>query len=245
MKAKVTIAYDGSRFFGSQPLNKNGKTVLPTALSVFEDALKGVGIFSAVAQAGRTDRFVHARGQVFGFSLPDFWTNAEPLKAELDKKLYPSILIRKIEIVGDDFHPRFSAKSRVYRYLITANRPSIFTARYIAYAPDFDLIKAKEAIAQFIGAKDFYHFSKRGSDEKTTIRSIRAANVRKFGAIYIATFEGDSFLRSQVRLMMAAVLKIAAGKAELTDISDQFAGKSARFRNPAPAEGLYLAEIRY
>jgi tRNA pseudouridine38-40 synthase len=245
MKAKVTIAYDGSLFFGSQTLRKNGDITLPTTLSVFEAALKSIGINSAVSQAGRTDRFVHATGQVVGFALPDLWLDATRLKNELDKKLYPNILIRKVEIVSDDFHPRFGAKSRVYRYLISPDRPSIFFTRYITYAPRFDLQKAQEAIKEFIGVKDFYHFSKRGSDEKTTIRTVYSAYIYKRQNIYIARVEGDGFLRSQVRMMMAAVLKIATDKAALSDIGDQFAGKIARFRSPAPAAGLYLAKITY
>ncbi|MDR2151611.1 MAG: tRNA pseudouridine(38-40) synthase TruA [Helicobacteraceae bacterium] len=245
MKAKVTIAYDGSLFFGSQYLRKNGESTLPTVLCAFGEALKSIGIISRISHAGRTDRFVHATGQVLAFIIPDFWRDDKRLKTELDKKLYPKILVRKVEIVSDDFDPRYSAKSRVYRYLIAQNRPSIFFERFITHAPRFDLPKAREAIKCFIGTKDFYHFSKRGSDEKTTIRAIYFADIRKFRGIYIAVFEGDAFLRSQVRMMMSAVIKIATNKAEINDISAQFEGRSTRFREPAPPNGLYLAKIRY
>ncbi|MDR1911832.1 MAG: tRNA pseudouridine(38-40) synthase TruA [Helicobacteraceae bacterium] len=245
MKAKVTIAYDGSLFFGSQILREEGDATLPTVLSVFEEALKSIGVFSNVSHAGRTDRFVHSTGQVIGFEIPDFWRDAERLKNELDKKLYPKIHIKKVEIVGDDFHPRFSAKSRVYRYLISTERPPIFSARFITYAPRFDLLRAKEAIAKFVGTHNFYSFSKRGSGEKTTIRTIYSAKIYKHKNLFIARFEGDAFLRSQVRLMTAAILKIAAHKADIKDIDDQFARLHTKFREPAPANGLYLAKIKY
>ncbi|MDR0665328.1 MAG: tRNA pseudouridine(38-40) synthase TruA [Helicobacteraceae bacterium] len=245
MKAKVTIAYDGSLFFGSQYLRKNGDLALPTVLSVFEEALRSIGVFSAIAHAGRTDRYVHALGQVLGFSIPDFWSNADRLKTELNKKLYPKILVRKVEIVSDDFHPRFSAKSRVYRYVISTTRPSIILSRFVTYSPDFDYRRAKMVINEFIGSRDFYYFSKRGGGEKTTIRTIHNIAIRRYKRLIIISFEGDGFLRSQIRMIMAAVLKISSGKAEIEDIAKQFAGKSTRFREPAPAEGLYLAKVRY
>jgi tRNA pseudouridine38-40 synthase len=245
MWAKVTVAYDGFNFYGSQHLRKQNKTIFPTVLSVFEDALCSMGIFSKTYCAGRTDRFVHASGQVIGFLLPNFWHSKDRLQNELDKKLYPLILIRRVEIASDDFHPRFSAKSRVYRYLITAEKPSAFTARFITYAPFFDLRKAKEAIGLFEGTHDFYHFSKRGSEEKTTVRSIYKTALYSYKKVYIAHFKGNAFLRSQVRMMMGAILKVASNKAALEDISDQLSGEKTPFRSPAPPNGLYLCKVNY
>ena len=245
MRAKVVIAYDGSRFYGSQHLRENGKSTLPTVLSVFEEALRSMGIFSPAFCAGRTDRFVHATGQVIGFELPEFWLSTDRLKYELDKKLYPLILIKKVDIVNSDFHPRFSAKKRIYHYMITTSRPSIFQTRFITHCPQFDLALAREAIAQFRGTHDFYHFSKRGSDEKTTIRTIFNADIYTHKKIYIARFAGDAFLRSQIRMMMSAVISIAAKKAAVSDIKMQLSGEKIRFRNPANASGLYLSKVIY
>ncbi|MDR0746998.1 MAG: tRNA pseudouridine(38-40) synthase TruA [Helicobacteraceae bacterium] len=245
MWAKVTVAYDGSNFYGSQHLRRHNETIFPTVLSVFEGALRSMGIFSKAYCAGRTDRFVHANGQVIGFLLPDFWCGKDRLKNELDKKLYPLILIKKVEIMGDDFHPRFSARSRVYRYLITTERPPVFTARLITYAPFFDARKAKEAIELFEGTHDFYHFSKRGSDEKTTVRSIYKTALYAYKNIHIARFEGNGFLRSQVRMMMGAVLKVASNGAASKDINDQLNGEKVLFRSPAPPNGLYLCRVNY
>ncbi|MGE4295960.1 MAG: tRNA pseudouridine(38-40) synthase TruA [Campylobacterales bacterium] len=245
MQAKVTIAYDGSHFYGSQLLREKGDTTLPTVLSVFEEALKSMGIASAVSAAGRTDRFVHATGQVVGFEVPPFWQNADRLKSELDKKLWPQILIRRLELVDDGFHPRFCAQSRAYRYLITTDRPSVFATRYVTFAPVFDADRAALAIKAFEGQRDFYHFSKRGSDEKTTVRTLRKTALYRHKNLFVARFEGDAFLRSQIRLMMAAVLRVAARQAEVDDIAWQFSGERIRFRTPAPAAGLYLAQVRY
>ncbi|MDR2904804.1 MAG: tRNA pseudouridine(38-40) synthase TruA [Helicobacteraceae bacterium] len=245
MKAKVTIAYDGALFYGSQLLRESGANSLPSVLSVFEDALKSMGIFAKTEQAGRTDRYVHATGQVFAFKLPEFWRDLALLKAELIKKLYPKIHIRKVEIVRDDFHPRFRAKSRIYRYVISRDPPFIFQANFAAFAPEFDLDRARRAIQKFVGKKDFYNFSKRGGDEKTTIREIYSAKIYEYKNLFVIRFEGDAFLRSQVRLMCAAIIKIAGGKAETADIDAQFSGEKCRFRTPAPPQGLYLARVKY
>lgn len=245
MQAKVTIAYDGSHFYGSQLLREGGGTTLPTVLSVFEEALKSIGIHARVGAAGRTDRFVHATGQVIGFEVPPFWQDAKRLKEELDKKVWPQILIKRLELLDDGFHPRFRALSRTYRYLITTDRPSVFATRYVAYAPVFDADRAALAIKTFEGQHDFFHFSKRGSDEKTTVRTLRQTALYRHKGLYVARFEGDAFLRSQIRMMMAAVLRVAAGQAETADITRQMRGEQIRFRTPAPAGGLYLAQVKY
>ncbi|GHS86621.1 tRNA pseudouridine synthase A [Campylobacterota bacterium] len=245
MKAKVTAAYDGGYFYGSQHLRSGGEETLPTVLSVFECALRSMGIDSAAIHAGRTDRFVHATGQVISFTPPPFWTDADRLKAELVKKLYPKIHIKEVRIVDDDFHPRYSAKSRIYRYIISCDRPTIYNERFVTFVPEFDIELARKAIAKFVGEKDFFHFSKRGSGELSTIRTIYSAAIYAHKNLYIARFEGDAFLRSQIRLMMSAVIKIARGNAAIGDIDAQFQGKIRRFRTPAPPNGLYLARVKY
>ena len=245
MQAKITIAYDGTHFFGSQPLRHRGHNTHPTVLSVIEEALKGIGIDGPVSAAGRTDRFVHATGQVIGFELPPFWQDANKLKAELNRKLWPLISIRRVELAGDDFHPRFSAKRRAYRYLIAPDRPTVFQTRFLTYAPVFDPCRAQEAIKAFEGTRDFFYFSKRGSDEKATVRTLFQTRLYSYRGLYIAYFEGDSFLRSQIRMMMTGVLRAAAGQAEVSDIAAQLEGRQIRFRVPAPAQGLYLAKVGY
>ena len=109
MNLKFEIAYDGSTFFGSQKqANKN--TVEDELLKAF----KNINIDTKIVLSGRTDRDVHATGQVFNSFIPDYWEDLEKLKEILNNKLSKAVKIKKISKVNDNFHARFSAKKRVY-----------------------------------------------------------------------------------------------------------------------------------
>ncbi len=244
MWAKVTLAYDGSRFFGSQSLTD--PRFQPTVLGKLEEVLNCIGIKERVQAAGRTDRGVHATAQVVSFALPPHWQgSALRLQEELTRQLWPLMDIRRVELFATPFHARYDARSRVYRYLISPTKPSSFQAPYMAWAPDFDPEAAREAARLFIGRHDFIHFSKRGSDENNTVRHLKSATLYRHRSLHIVRFEANAFLRSQVRLMIAAILTVAAGKAQPHEILRQLHGDRVRFRIPAPAGGLYLCGVRY
>jgi tRNA pseudouridine38-40 synthase len=246
MWAKLTIAYDGSRFFGSQPLRKKGALTRPTVLGRLNEALKAVGIDDHAVAAGRTDRGVHATAQVVSLQLPPHWQNRpDELPATLTRMLDPAIAIRRAAFFEHPFHARYDATSRLYRYLITPARPNPFEQAYMTHAPQFDFARAQEAIAHFKGTHDFIHFAKRGSGIQSTVRHIHDARIYRHRGLYVARFEANGFLRSQVRLMMTAILSVAARKAPPEAINDQLLGKGTRFRIPAPASGLYLAGVWY
>ena len=244
MWAKVTLAYDGSRFFGSQSLADH--RFQPTVLGKLEEVLGCIGIACRVQAAGRTDRGVHATAQVVSFELPTHWQDSpQRLQEELQRQLWPLMDIRQVAFFSTPFHARFDARGRVYRYLISPAKPTTFQSAYMTWAPDFDPLRAQEAIGLFEGRHDFVHFSKRGSDEKSTVRHLKSARLYRHGPLYIARFEANAFLRSQVRLMISAVLSVAAHKAEPKAIIRQLNADAIRFRIPAAAGGLYLAKVRY
>lgn len=245
MVAKLTISYDGSDFYGSQYLYKNGSPTHETVLNKIESVLVGMGIDSKISAAGRTDRGVHALAQVVSFEVPIFWQDSARLKKELVKKLIGSIDIKKVEILGDDFNARFSAKSRSYRYLISTKKISIFTKKYITFVERFDLVVAKEAIKIFEGTHDFFAFSKRGSDEKSTIRTIYKTSIYQHNDLIVLNFEANSFLRSQIRMMVGAIIEVANNQATLEDIKQQLIRQKTIFKNPANAGGLYLSKVKY
>ncbi len=126
MNLKVVIAYDGSLFQGSQK-QPNGLTIENKLLKAF----KRINIDTSIVLSGRTDKEVHATGQVFNCIVPDFWTDFSKLKEVLNRNLPSSIKINKISKVSDSFHSRFHAKKRVYRYVVTTKPTNPFNDKFI------------------------------------------------------------------------------------------------------------------
>ena len=124
MKIRLTYAYNGTNFSGSQT-QPNGKSVEDT----LNLALARHGIFERVISSGRTDRGVHALGQISTTHCGDFW-DLQNLKKRLNFHLRPHIFIKKIECVSEDFQPRFDAKFRVYAYVLNHANFSPFMADF-------------------------------------------------------------------------------------------------------------------
>jgi tRNA pseudouridine38-40 synthase len=245
MKLKAVIAYDGSKFFGFQRQTEEGNERHVTVESRFEEALQSLGINEKILGSGRTDRGVHATGQVISCNVPDYWKDLEKLRKQLTLKLFPTITIKSLIEIGDTFHPRFDAKSRTYRYVVANTDPNPFLADYVMFKKDIDLTRANEAMKCFIGKHDFEFFRKTGSDENSTTREIFKAFSYKHRDLTIFVFEGDGFLRSQIRLLMAGVIEYLDEKVTLEDIKNQLGKKEKKVTKPITHTGLYLAKIKY
>lgn len=240
MNLKFTLAYDGSLFQGSQK-QPNGLTIEDKLLFAF----KKINIKTNIVLSGRTDKEVHATGQVFNCFVPDYWEDFFKLKEVLNKNLPSSIKISKISKVDDNFHSRFHAKKRVYRYLITIKPTTPFNDKFITYVKSVDEEVLKKAIKEFIGVYDFKYFHKTGSDKELTTREIFDTSFYKYKDIYVFRFEANSYLRSQIRLMVGFLLAINDKKFTIEDLKKQLNLEKNIFKTPAKANGLYLAKIKY
>ena len=240
MNLKFTVAYDGSSYQGSQK-QPNGMTVEDKLLKAF----KKINIETNIVLSGRTDKEVHATGQVFNCIVPDFWEDFFKLKELLNKNLPNSIKILHIIKVKDEFHSRFHAKKRVYRYLITSKQTNPFNAKFITYVKHIDEELLKKAIKEFIGVFDFKYFHKTGSDKDITVREIFDTSFYKYKDVYVFRFEANSYLRSQIRLMVGFLLAINEKKLTITDLKQQLNLQNHIFKTPILANGLYLAQIKY
>ena len=240
MNLKFTLAYDGSLFQGSQK-QPNGLTVEDKLLKAF----RKINIETNIVLSGRTDKEVHATGQVFNCMVPDFWSDFFKLKEVLNKNLPTSIKISKISKVDDNFHSRFHAKKRVYRYLITSKPTTPFNDKFITYVKDIDKELLQEAIKEFIGVHDFKYFHKTGSDKELTKREVFNAEFYKYKDIYVFKFTANSYLRSQIRLMVGFLLAINNKKQTIENLKNQLNLEKHIFKTPVIANGLYLAKIKY
>ena len=240
MNLKFVLAYDGSLFQGSQK-QPNGKTIENKLLNAF----KRININTKILLSGRTDKEVHATGQVFNCIVPEFWNDLLKLKTVLNRNLPNAIKIRNISIVEDDFHSRFHARKRVYRYILTTKEINPFNQKYITHVPSVNEDLIKRAIKIFEGVHDFEYFHKQGSDKDVTIREIYNTYFYKHKDIYVFKFVANSYLRSQIRLMVGFLLRISEGKLSIDDLKEQLNMKKELFKIPASANGLYLAKVIY
>ena len=240
MRVKAVIAYDGGYFKGFQKQKSTNNTIT----THIEKALVSLGIHDPIKGSGRTDAGVHATGQVIDFNLPDFWRDLEKLKNALNQKLN-YISFKHISWVSDDFHSRFSAKKRVYRYVFKTQTPSIFEQNHVAYYPIFDVNLLNQALKVFQGEHDFSNFIKTGSITHTNIRHIFKAYYKTFNKHHIIYFEANGFLRSQVRMMVEAAMQVALKQLTLNQLTEQLKLKKRHITKLSPPEGLYLARIIY
>ena len=241
-KIKVVLAYDGSGFDGFQIQKGRVDTV---AKRLYE-AFKSVGVFEKFNSSGRTDKGVHASFQVIDITIPEFWVEKlEHLKKELNRKLKPSVMIRDISLVSEDFHSRYSAKRRVYRYVVSFDKFSPFTSKYVTFVDKLDEKKIKDAIKLFEGRHDFEYFKKSGGDTKNFVREIYKARYYRYKNLGVFYFEANGYLRSQIRLMVGFLLKISQGKLTIDELKLQLDKKEIFSRYLASPSGLYLAKVKF
>ncbi len=240
MRLKATISYDGRSFAGFQRQTSTTNTITET----IERALLSLNIDSSIVGSGRTDASVHATGQVIHFDIPDYWSDKDRLRKELNRKL-KKIYVKHISIVDDNFHARFHAKRRIYRYIFKQREPSIFEEDYVSYYGSCDIEILQKSLKLFEGVHDFKYFHKTGSAVHTTVRHIYRAYHRAFGDYNIIYFEANGFLRAQVRMMIGSSMRCASGELSLDLLQEQIDGRYRHTTSLASPQGLYLARVAY
>jgi len=240
VRVKGVIAYDGSCFEGFQ----RQKRTTCTITTAIENALQSLQIDSQIVGSGRTDAGVHASGQVIHFDLPHYWHDPFKLLHALNRRL-DAIQFKHLTIVPDDFHARFDAKSRTYRYLFKTKKLSVFERNYISHYPSFDPKLLVEALALFEGEHDFAYFHKTGSDPHTTRRHIYQSNYKSYQDYHAIYFKANGFLRSQVRMMVETAMQCARRQLSLLQLEEQIILKERHTTELASGNGLYLSHVQY
>jgi len=240
MRVKAVISYNGANFLGFQRQKSTNNTIT----THIENALQSINIESPITGSGRTDAGVHATGQVIHFDLPHYWHNLKKLTNILNDSLC-DIHIKHISFVDSDFHARFHAKKRTYRYIFKTDTPNIFESNFIAHLPLQDSKKLQNALSYFIGTHDFGNFIKSGSVTKDNIRTIYQAYHIQRNQYHYIYFQANGFLRSQVRMITDFSLKVANGQLNTAQLQEQLNMQAKYSSYLAPAQGLYLARVIY
>jgi tRNA pseudouridine38-40 synthase len=244
-RLKLTVAYDGAAFAGWQS-QAHRNTVQDTLEHAFQ---KISGTRIRVHGAGRTDAGVHALAQCAHVDLPDRWLSLKGWTNALNSTLPPAIRILRCQFMPQNFHARFSATGKLYRYRIWAAPilPPLEFGRawHISSPLDVDLLKT--AGKKFVGAHDFAAFAaNRGKKEQDTMRTIWSVQIQRNGPRIAIEIAGDGFLYKMVRLMVGAMTQVALNKMNVDEIVARLkSGHADGSRFVAPAKGLYLVKIWY
>ncbi len=202
---------------------------------------------SDVIGAGRTDAGVHALGQVANFRTESRLA-LDRIPGALNAHLPETIRVIGAEDVDDQFHARYSATGRTYRYAVL-NRPapSAILRHHAYHVPlPLDLDAMAAALPALRGTHPFTAFHGVGSGEKTTICTLRTADVARSVDMVIFTFEADRFLRHMVRMIVGTLLKVGRGKLSPLAVEEILRDEDSRKAGPrAPAHGLYLVRVSY
>ena len=243
MRYKVTIAYDGHNYFGWQ-VQDNAPTIQPVVERVIGIITKSeVTIYAS----GRTDTDVHAYGQVFHFDSDLPIPNPSWIKA-LNALLPDDIRVIDVQSVSDDFHARYSAKSKTYIYKINTGAYNLFERDYIyQYGKHLDLDTFNEYANMVIGTHDF------GSFNATPFEVVpnQVKHIERFSAHYendtlIIEIKGSGFLRHMVRVLVGTFIALCETKISVTTINDALEHPNKqKIRYKAPGLGLYLHSVTY
>ena len=245
MRVKITLSYDGSAFVGFQ-IQKNETLTFQSVAGVLTKALKCINIHSSVVGSGRTDTGVHATHQVVHIDIPSFWSDLSKLQFHLNASLFPHIFIRKIESVDTTFHARFSAKKRLYRYVLYDGAYQPFYANYALHVKQpIDVMKLNTYAKNFVGLHNFEYFKKLGGGATKDERTVFKAGAYRYKNMVIIYFLGDAFLRSQVRMMCGSLLRVCNKELSEDDLRAQIDRKMKVSTSLIPACGLYLSKVFY
>ncbi len=253
---KLTISYDGTRFVGwqrqAEGLSIQG--LLEDAMARFE------GGSVTLHGAGRTDAGVHALGQVASTHV----TCAHPtetLTRGLNACLPPDVRVTNVEDVAADFHARFSARSKTYRYLIR-NAPIVspFERPYVWHVLEsLDMAAMREAADALVGTHDFSSFRSAGSAITSAVRNVTESEIRPFigeltpagpargdHTMFAYEVSASGFLRHMVRAIVGTLVETGRGRRTAASMAKLLSSGSRAEAGPtAPPHGLFLVRVDY
>jgi len=257
MRIALGVEYDGSPYLGwqSQPDGLTVQDTLQLALSRIaggqvdggrESGAEATEPISVVA-AGRTDTGVHALEQVVHFDT----TAERPLTAwvrGVNALLPDSIAVRWAHPVPDEFHARFSAQRRSYRYLLLNRpmRPAIQAGRVGWHHAPLDIDVMQAAAQCLLGKHDFSAFRAVQCQAKSPVKHLYRLDIRRQGDLLVFDLSADAFLHHMVRNMVGCLVYVGKGKYPAAWLAEVLAGRERSLAAPTfSPDGLYLRKITY
>ncbi len=238
---KLLLEYDGSHFFGWQV-----QPGLRTVQGELEEAVHTLTKERVRIQcAGRTDRGVHALGQVANFRLNAEWP-PEKIQHALNGITGKDIAVLQVDMVSDDFHARFDARARQYIYYLSL-RPVAVGRQYTFFCKfDLDLDAMQEAAGHLYGEHHFEAFAQKDPDEQHYLSRIEDIEWIREGERIGFRIRANRFLHNMVRLIMGTLIQVGRGKISPQEFKNILASRSRdHIGFKAPAHGLFLEKVYY
>jgi len=239
----VELSYNGSSFFGWQR-QPNQLSVQEEIENAFTKLNSNIPV--VVVGCGRTDTGVHAHHYVLHVDFLKI-NDLEQLVFKLNRILPSSIVIHSIKDTVSDFHARFHAISRTYRYFINTKKNPFKIGLSWTFTQKLDFEAMNEAAKLLIGTKDFTSFSKVNTDVKTNICTVSKAQwIKLDDTNYYFEITADRFLRNMVRATVGTLIEVGEGKIQSNDIVGILEAKNRGAASlSVPAHGLFLWEVCY
>jgi len=252
---RLLVAYDGTAFHGLAP-NNGVRTVVGELQRVIEPL---IGKVPDIVMSGRTDKGVHAWGQVLSFTMADGVVDLDRIQKSANSRLGPEIVVREISIASDDFSARFSATGRSYRYVIINREVTDpFLARTGWWMPKpLDLDAMNAACLHLVGEHDFTSFCRKPKvspcrasgevHEPSLVRRVTAAQWLDLGdGLVRFDIAGSAFCHQMVRSIVGFMIGVGTGKRRVDELPEVLAARDrSEAENPAPPQGLTLWEVVY
>ena len=243
MRIALGVEYDGSGFSGWQR-----QTSCRTVQACVESALSRVADAPVkVICAGRTDTGVHATAQVIHFESAALRTSANWVRGA-NSLLPDDICIHWAKPVADDFHARFSARRRHYRYVISNadSARALLRQRVCCECLPLKLQSMQQAAAMLLGEHDFTSFRAAACQAKSPVRTIYRLDITRSGNWLYIDIEANAFLHHMVRCIAGMLISIGRGEQAPDWMSEVLAARDRTLAGVnAPAAGLYLVAVQY
>ena len=240
---KLVIEYEGTGYSGWQSQN-NALGIQ----EIIEKAIKKTtGEKVKLVASGRTDAKVHAKGQVANFFTKSSIPGGK-MKIALNINLPDDVKIIQSEEVDLDFHSRFSAKKKRYRYIIYNGKMPRPLYRNFSYhvSRTLNIDEMKKATKYFIGEQDFESFLGRSAIVHTTVREIYSMDIIENGEFVEIVVEGKSFLKNMIRIIVGTLIFVGIGRIKSKDVEKIIEGRKRALAGPtAPPHGLFLEKVYY
>lgn len=239
----LRLAYDGSAFQGWQKQLKER-----TVQGVLERALEEIAKETVkTTGSSRTDTGVHALNQYVHFDFPVDMSPRQ-IKLALTRKLTKDIKIIAVYPVAEDFHARYDASGRAYRFIITKELTP-FNRLYKSYFPRHRIVKERirSCLPLLMGSNDFEYFSQRNTDINNTISNVSSTDFLEREEDFVFEITAHRFLHNMVRRIIGTMVKFSSTD-EVYDIIKGLLAKESKYQHlvyTAPPQGLYLMEVLY
>ncbi|MCF7869529.1 MAG: tRNA pseudouridine(38-40) synthase TruA [Candidatus Omnitrophica bacterium] len=240
------IEYVGTNYFGFQVQNKENKKEV-TIQSIFEKVLSKLFCQSIKINAsGRTDRGVHAKAHPLNFKV-NTEIPLKNIKKAINSFLPSDIRVKKVKLVALDFHSRFSAKSKIYRYIILNQKEfSVFWSKFSwHFAKQLNIGLMRQAGEKLIGLKDFYIFTKETKKYRNCVRNLKKISINKKRNFIYIDIEANGFLYQMARNIVYFLTDVGSKKITINQIEGILSRKIKFIKKPAPSWGLYLKQVKY